>query len=156
VSAGGARLLAAFLGVTLLVFADLRTKSWAGTELRPRGPRTLAGGLRLHYQENRGGVFRRGPRPSALMISDAVLSLALLGLLVRQSLRGRSGLLLVGLCALLGGMLGNLRDRMDHGFVIDFIEIGRWPVFNLADVALALGLVAALVGLLLHPRRAEA
>jgi signal peptidase II len=154
-SAGGARLLAAFAGVTLLVFADLRTKSWAGGELRARGPRTVAGGLRLHYQENRGSVFRPGPRPAILMLSDAALSLALLGLLVQQSVRGRGGLLLLGVVALLGGLLGNLRDRMDHGFVIDFIEAGRWPVFNVADVCLALGLTASVAGLISRPRTGE-
>jgi signal peptidase II len=149
----GARLFAACLGVALLVFVDLRTKSWAVAELRPRGPRTV-GVVRLHYQQNSGGVFRRGPRPTLMMLSDAAMALVLLGLLLYQSLRGRGRLLAAGLVSLLGGMLGNLRDRLEHGYVIDFVELGRWPVFNVADVALAVGLALSLAGLIAR-RRAE-
>ena len=164
-SAGGssvvaARLTAAFLGVTLLVFADLRTKAWAGSELRARGPRTVAGGLlRLHYQENPGASFgRRGPRPAALMILDAAMALGLVGLLLHRLLRATPGRLLAGgLVALVGGLLGNLLGRLDHGFVVDFIDVSRgrwrWPVFNVADVALAAGLLACLAGVVARRQR---
>jgi len=39
----------------------------------------------------------------------------------------------------LGGALGNLVDRMTRGFVVDFIDIGFWPIFNLADLTIVLG-----------------
>lgn len=39
----------------------------------------------------------------------------------------------------LGGALGNLADRLQHGYVIDFIDFKIWPVFNLADVAIVTG-----------------
>jgi signal peptidase II len=41
--------------------------------------------------------------------------------------------------AALGGAAGNLADRLRHGAVVDFIVIGRWPLFNLADVAIVMG-----------------
>jgi signal peptidase II len=44
----------------------------------------------------------------------------------------------------LGGALGNLVDRVRLGHVVDFIDLGWWPVFNLADSAVVLG-VALLV-----------
>ena len=151
-----ARLAAALLGVTLLVYADLRTKSWAATELRARGPRTVAGGLaRLHYQQNPGGAFavlRR--RPAVPIVSGAAMAAVVLGLLLHRVLRGVSNApVTVGLVPLLGGTLGNLRDRVDHGYVIDFIEVGRWPVFNVADVCLAVGLTASVAGLIFRPRK---
>lgn len=45
----------------------------------------------------------------------------------------------VGLALALGGAAGNLCDRLLRGAVIDFIAIGRWPAFNLADSALVAG-----------------
>lgn len=49
-----------------------------------------------------------------------------------------------GLGAALGGATGNLLDRLRHGAVVDFINLRVWPVFNLADVAIVLGVATAL------------
>jgi signal peptidase II len=48
-----------------------------------------------------------------------------------------------GVAAALAGSLGNLADRLMHGAVVDFVAIGRWPVFNLADVAIVAGVAIA-------------
>jgi len=50
----------------------------------------------------------------------------------------------VGLGAALGGAASNLYDRLRRGAVIDFLDVGWWPVFNLADVAITLGTITAL------------
>jgi signal peptidase II len=54
----------------------------------------------------------------------------------------------VALSLILAGALGNLYDRLNHGYVIDFIEVYfrdyRWPSFNIADSAITVG-----VGLLI-------
>jgi signal peptidase II len=39
----------------------------------------------------------------------------------------------------LGGAVGNLLDRLRSGYVVDFIDIGFWPIFNLADLAIVVG-----------------
>jgi signal peptidase II len=49
--------------------------------------------------------------------------------------------LAVGLGLALGGAAGNLTDRFLHGSVVDFVAIGPWPVFNLADAAMVAGVV---------------
>ncbi len=41
----------------------------------------------------------------------------------------------------LGGVLGNLTDRVFRGFVIDFIDLGFWPAFNVADAALTISVI---------------
>jgi signal peptidase II len=48
-----------------------------------------------------------------------------------------------GIGAALAGASGNLVDRVIHGAVVDFAALGRWPVFNLADVAIVSGAVVA-------------
>jgi signal peptidase II len=48
-----------------------------------------------------------------------------------------------GVAVALSGSLGNLADRLMHGAVVDFVAIGRWPVFNLADVAIVGGVAIA-------------
>jgi signal peptidase II len=149
------RLAAALAAVTLLVLIDVRTKSWAAAELRSRGPRTVAGGhLRLHYTENTGVAFGRlrdGSRQSAIIAYSAVMAIGLLGVLVYRFWRKRSSGFLIpaGCSALLAGTLGNLHDRLERGYVIDFIDFQpvSWPAFNVADLVIAIGIGLCLVGL---------
>jgi signal peptidase II len=49
----------------------------------------------------------------------------------------------VGMWAALGGAAGNLLDILRRRAVTDFIDVGWWPVFNLADVAIVAGLIVA-------------
>jgi signal peptidase II len=41
---------------------------------------------------------------------------------------------------LLGGVMGNFIDRVFRGYVVDFVDVGFWPIFNLADVSIVLGI----------------
>jgi signal peptidase II len=153
-----ARLAAALLAVALLLVADGASKRWAASELRARGPRTVAGGhLRLRYHENPGfafGLWRGERRPVGFTVSSAVVAAVLLGLLVRQTLHSGAGGFwpTAGLAALLAGTLGNLRDRLERGHVVDFIDcsangVVRWPLFNVADGCLGVGLAVCLTWL---------
>jgi signal peptidase II len=58
-------------------------------------------------------------------------------------------LLAVALMLVLGGALGNLLDRLIHGYVIDFIDVyygaWHWPAFNVADSAITVGAVLLVV-----------
>ncbi len=53
----------------------------------------------------------------------------------------------------LGGAIGNLIDRLMRGHVTDFISIGNFPVFNIADASISSGVVILLVWVWLHERR---
>lgn len=153
-----ARVAAALLAVGLLLYIDMETKNWAASELRARGPRTVAGGhVRLQYRENTGiafGRLRDGGRQTAILIYSAATAVVLLGVLLHRLVRRRpSGFLLSGGCAaLLAGTLGNLHDRLSRGHVVDFIDVTArqrvsWPTFNVADVVLAVGMGLFLAGL---------
>jgi lipoprotein signal peptidase len=49
----------------------------------------------------------------------------------------------LGLGLALGGAVSNIYDQLSRGAVLDFLELGWWPVFNLADVAITLGVATA-------------
>ncbi len=98
--------------------------------------------VRLVHWYNTGGVFGLLQGYSTLWVVLAlVITLLLLHAYPRMA---RNRLLRLALALQLGGALGNLTDRLLRGYVTDFISIGRFPVFNLADVAITLG-----IGLLL-------
>lgn len=49
----------------------------------------------------------------------------------------------VGFAAAFAGALGNIVDRISHGYVVDFIHVKRWPVFNVADILVVVGIAVA-------------
>lgn len=97
-----------------------------------------AGGLAIGHNRNDGiafGLFAGSGRVVGLATAVLLPALALgLGLLARG---GIMAALAGGL--LLGGSTSNLVDRLVRGEVTDYIEVGLWPAFNLADVAIVCG-----------------
>jgi signal peptidase II len=82
----------------------------------------------------------------------ALLSLGVIALLIvvhEREGRQQPSLLTLALALLIGGALGNLVDRLANGFVFDFIDIGigttRFWTFNVADMAISLGILLLLV-----------
>jgi signal peptidase II len=65
-------------------------------------------------------------------------------------------LLKLALMLELGGALGNLVDRIMYGQVIDFISVGNFPVFNVADSCITVGVIILLVGVWMQEKRDKA
>ena len=72
----------------------------------------------------------------------------------------KATLLSLGLAMVLGGALGNLIDRLLHGHVIDFIhvhyaDVWHYPIFNIADIAISLGVVLIVIDMLFLEKKRE-
>jgi len=105
--------------------------------------------LELRYARNHDVAFSalQGwdlPHKAAVLLVVSVLVLALtLALWARHRRRAsRWDLGDVGFAFVVAGAFGNLGDRLAHGYVIDFIHVTYWPIFNVADACIVLGLIA--------------
>lgn len=91
--------------------------------------------------KNEGAVFS-WPLPNGLAIGLMILALLGLAWLGWRAWQQGSWLTLIGIKLMIVGAASNLYDRLIHGFVIDWAYLGPWwPVFNLADVMIGVGLL---------------
>jgi signal peptidase II len=129
----------------LVVVLDWLTKRWAIAVLAPREPIALLGDfLRLTFTRNTGVAFGLLADLRLPLGWVSVLALVfVLWLALRSGTRDRVRATALGL--ILGGAVGNLIDRVRWGSVVDFVDLGigslRWPVFNLADSAITVGVL---------------
>ena len=144
----------------LVVAADQASKTWALHHLR-LSDRHLFGPVWLTLTFNSGAAFSLGRGVTPIVEAVVVVLVAWLVIFSRRAGRAASTPVAIGLGLLLGGAAGNLIDRVfrhHHGSVIDFIDalrIGtheRWPVFNVADAAIVVGV---LILVLSYARRAS-
>jgi signal peptidase II len=144
-----------FLGLVSIValVCDVATKAWAAHHLDgyPGILEVWTGHITLVLARNRGGAWgllqstsENVRRPFFLLVS--VAAIAFIMTLYRRLLP-RQRALKWGLPLVLGGALGNVLDRIRYGQVIDFIDVHvlfkgsdrHWPTFNIADVAICVG-----------------
>ncbi len=96
------------------------------------------------YTTNTGAAFGILQGQNFLLI---IISLIVLCFIVYYSFRikKQSEIVKVAFGFLMGGLLGNLADRIFRGFVIDFIDFGFWPSFNLADTFNTIAVILILI-----------
>jgi signal peptidase II len=144
----------------VVILADQTTKTWALHHV-PASPggRHVFGPVWLVLTINAGAAFSLGRGVTPVVEGVVVVLVALLVVFGSRAGRAASAPLAVGLGLLIGGAASNLIDRVfrhNSGGVIDFIDalrIGnhdRWPVFNVADAAIVVGVVILVLS---YPRR---
>lgn len=147
------RRLAFAVAAAVVVALDQLSKQAALTGLDD-GPVHLVGSLRLALTFNDGAAFSLGAGRTTWV---ALLACAVVGVIVRLGLTAERRTMAIGFGIVLGGALGNLVDRaVRHGDgflggrVVDFVDLGWWPVFNVADASLWVGIGILLLGSLRH------
>jgi len=142
-------LTAVLVGVALLVVAlDQVTKAWAQSQFSDGDSIELLGGwLTLTYTRNPGAAFNLGTGTTWVF---TIIATVVVVVILRASRQLGSLGWAIALGALLGGAMGNLLDRIFRdpgflrGYVVDWIQVPHFPVFNIADSAItcaAIGLV---------------
>ena len=139
-------------GAALIAVLDLWTKNIATHSLTLYRPEALTSWLNMTLAHNYGAAFS--------FLSDAggwqrwlftglasVVTVVLIVWLFRLQAREKMTAAALGL--IIGGAIGNLVDRINHGYVVDFIDVyyrdWHWPAFNLADSAITCGVVLLII-----------
>lgn len=141
------------LVATSVAVVDQATKAWA-LRVLVDGPIPLVGSFRLRLAFNDGAAFSLIPGRTTLV---ALLALVVTLFVVRAGLRAERPAWAVAFGLIVGGACGNLIDRVVRGdgildgWVVDFFDLQWWPVFNVADVGISLGVVAVLWLVLREP-----
>lgn len=125
--------------VAVLGYAgDQGTKAWAVASLDPSSPKEFIGTvLQLHLTRNPGAAFSMATNATWVLTLIAVVVIAAT-LFAARRLGSPAWAIALGL--LLAGAFGNLTDRFvrtpggGQGHVVDFLELPKWPIFNVADM----------------------
>jgi signal peptidase II len=132
-----------FVIAAAVLALDIASKAIVVATLSDRAPLRLLGGLLiLRESRNSGAAFSIGTSMTAVF---TLIAVGVIVFIVRTSRRIYSLSWAVALGLLLGGAMGNLGDRIFRspgpfrGWVVDWIELPHWPVFNLADSAIVCG-----------------
>jgi signal peptidase II len=96
--------------------------------------------LRLTYVRNTGAAFSLFVGFSPYLV---VVGIIVVGAVIyfHYKMPGKDLYIQSALACILGGSLGNLLDRIFRSYVIDYIDIIKWPVFNFADIMINLGVI---------------
>lgn len=142
---------------------DQWSKHWAQTELQHRPHRRITvveGYFNFSYVRNPGAAWgflakadESFRKPFFIGISVAAM-VFILYLFIK--LEVGQYLMLYALALVMGGALGNFIDRLRYNYVVDFIDVHleqrfRWPTFNVADIAISIGVVLLFAEMLLMP-----
>jgi signal peptidase II len=131
-----------------VVLLDQITKVWVDMNMRVYDSQTIIPGIfDLHYIRNTGAAFGflSGSQEGFRIPFFILVSLVAVGIILFlfHKLEDSEVMMPVALSLVLGGAIGNLADRIRLGEVIDFIlfhyKTFRWPAFNVADIAITVG-----------------
>jgi signal peptidase II len=138
------RAYAVIIGTAVAVFAlDHLTKWLIVQHLPVEGQLFPASPVSITHVRNRGAAFGIGPQFQWLYLAAAVL--VAFYILVAGHRYGTNPFRQVVLGMILGGAISNGVDRLFQGYVVDFIDLHRWPVFNVADMSIVIGILLAML-----------
>lgn len=128
----------------LVLVADQLTKLFIKTNFQLGQSWPQEGLIRLTYATNTGTAFGLLRNQTVFLIFASVIAVGFLIYFYRTHATVRP-LLRLSIGLQLGGAFGNLLDRLTVGAVVDFIDVGWWPIFNIADSSIVVGMTILIV-----------
>ncbi|HAR62412.1 MAG: signal peptidase II [Candidatus Margulisiibacteriota bacterium] len=129
-----------YIIIALIFLFDQLTKYLIFTSLPFGHEFKVSAFLSIAHVQNKGAAFGLFRNQQLFLIIIGILVLFIVTI-YRYRKPEASSLLTIGVAFLMGGNLGNLFDRIYHGFVVDFIRIPYWPTFNIADITINIGVL---------------
>lgn len=150
-----------WLWLTVIVLVtDQLTKAWVSASFSLYERLHLLPFLDITRVHNRGAAFSFLSSAAGWQrwfFSALALAVSLMIVIWLRRLPSGQRRLAAGLAFVLGGALGNLWDRLQHGYVVDFIDVyygnWHWPAFNVADSAITVGAALLILDALAARRR---
>ena len=143
----------------IVIILDQISKTWVQTHMFPGQSMPETGFFRIIYAQNTGAAFSIFYGKAAILtyvsIFGTLLILAYNFLLARYFPMLQTRWNKVALGFILGGTIGNLIDRFTLHYVRDFISVGPWPVFNIADSSIVVGVIMFALSILQLSRKTE-
>ena len=112
----------------------------------------IPGFFRIMYLENKRIAFSLPLEGMMLQLLTVLFIAAIIWAIISQKLWEKKMFFFCAV-AILGGAIGNAIDRFLRGYVIDFISVGTFPVFNVADMAVTLGVIFLFIASYVEERR---
>ena len=132
---------ATVLQLALLIFVlDQFTKYVVRESLPYRSSFPEQGFLRFTHTHNTGSAFGILQGQNSPLIFVAIIGIMVL-LIIYFTQPKPNRWLSVSIGLQIGGAIGNLCDRLYQGWVTDFLDVGPWPIFNVADSSIVVGLI---------------
>ncbi len=140
----------------VVIILDQLTKSLVRQILSPGQSIHIINGIfHITYVNNPGSAFGLLPNHHLFLLLVTFITVILIFFYYGR-IRPREMLMQVALGMELGGAAGNFIDRTAYGLVTDFLDFRIWPVFNVADSAIVIGLILLVLTLLLEKRQKRA
>ena len=105
--------------------------------------------FRLTHAQNTGTAFSLFQNQTDILTILSIIAIILI-IFIFISIDKPSVYLFLSYGLLFGGAIGNLSDRIRLGYVTDFFDVGFWPIFNIADSAITVGIILMILNYLFY------
>lgn len=138
-------LCAVIVGVVLLDQVIKRFMvDWIGPSADQHRVNVVGSVVGFEYLENRGAAFGLFSQGTILLATVSVIIILIAFVAMVRYARDEFWISF-GIALIIGGAIGNAIDRFSRGYVVDYIAIGQFWKFNLADSAVTIGVVTAFI-----------